>query len=178
MWTILSEAGYIIVYKNGNKPKDQQTGNPEKYPQKYFNCKICGVCKKGFTPRSPSELYCSDKCKDWAASDKYLKRTYGMSKYEYDELHNNNRKCEICGSVGFILNKDSKIKLVIDHCHHTNEIRGILCHNCNRALGLFKDSITNLKKAIEYLERATTIPKGSTQEVLGKYEPSKDDDIV
>jgi len=53
-------------------------------------------------------------------------------------------------------------KLVVDHDHKTGDIRGMLCHNCNRALGLFKDSVVNLKSAIEYLEGATTIPKGST----------------
>jgi hypothetical protein len=30
-------------------------------------------------------------------------------------------------------------------------VRGILCHNCNTALGLMKDSKEDLKKLIEYL---------------------------
>ena len=33
--------------------------------------------------------------------------------------------------------------------------------NCNRALGLLQDSISNLLNAVSYLEGATTIPKGS-----------------
>lgn len=51
-----------------------------------------------------------------------------------------------------------KLKLVVDHCHSSGEVRGLLCHNCNRALGLFKDSRENLLNAVEYLEGATTIP--------------------
>lgn len=33
------------------------------------------------------------------------------------------------------------------------KIRGILCHFCNRALGLFQDDIDALKNAIKYLEK-------------------------
>ena len=51
-----------------------------------------------------------------------------------------------------------KSKLVVDHCHATGKVRGLLCHNCNRALGLLKDKISVLKNAIQYLEGATTIP--------------------
>lgn len=39
----------------------------------------------------------------------------------------------------------------IDHDHLTNKVRGLLCGPCNMALGLFKDNIDNMQKAIEYL---------------------------
>lgn len=39
-----------------------------------------------------------------------------------------------------------------------------LCHNCNRALGLLGDNVDILLSSISYLERVTTIPKGSTPE--------------
>jgi hypothetical protein len=55
-----------------------------------------------------------------------------------------------------------KLKLVVDHCHSSGEVRGLLCHNCNRALGLLKDSVDSLMRAARYLEGATTISKGST----------------
>ena len=42
------------------------------------------------------------------------------------------------------------------------KVRGLLCHNCNRALGLLKDSTEYLENCINYLKRVTTIPKGST----------------
>jgi len=41
--------------------------------------------------------------------------------------------------------------LALDHNHETKKIRGLLCCNCNRGLGLFKDSPTLLQKASEYL---------------------------
>jgi hypothetical protein len=40
----------------------------------------------------------------------------------------------------------------LDHNHHTGEFRGWLCHECNRALGNFKDNPELLESAIKYLE--------------------------
>ena len=40
----------------------------------------------------------------------------------------------------------------IDHCHTTSKVRGLLCDPCNKGLGFFRDSISSLKNAIEYLE--------------------------
>lgn len=39
----------------------------------------------------------------------------------------------------------------VDHNHTTNKFRGYLCHNCNRGLGCFKDSLTRLIRALGYL---------------------------
>ena len=47
---------------------------------------------------------------------------------------------------------DSLDPACMDHNHMTNEPRGILCANCNTALGLFKDSPSVLRKAEEYLK--------------------------
>lgn len=40
----------------------------------------------------------------------------------------------------------------IDHCHSSGKIRGILCSNCNTALGKFKDCIEFLQSAIQYIK--------------------------
>ena len=39
-----------------------------------------------------------------------------------------------------------------DHDHATNKFRGWLCHNCNRALGNMQDDVSQLQRAIKYLE--------------------------
>ena len=41
----------------------------------------------------------------------------------------------------------------VDHCHKTGKVRGYLCYSCNSGLGLLKDSIHNLQKAIEWLRK-------------------------
>lgn len=108
-----------------------------------------------FSPEAPSHLYCSQKCADIGLQDAYLKRTYGIdSALYYDLLEEQNHECKICGSEGFTMAKHHKVKLVVDHCHQTGKVRGLLCHNCNRALGLLQDNISFLDKAKEYLRRA------------------------
>jgi len=65
-------------------------------------------------------------------------------------------KCGICKRElnKEVLNRTNKsLDLCIDHCHSTNEVRGLLCRDCNLALGMFKDNINNLKNAIKYLEK-------------------------
>mgnify|MGYP005989620427 FL=1 len=39
----------------------------------------------------------------------------------------------------------------LDHDHDTGEFRGWLCHNCNTGLGLLKENIESLQRAIDYL---------------------------
>jgi hypothetical protein len=56
-----------------------------------------------------------------------------------------NNLCAIC-------NNPSKNKaLAIDHNHKTGEVRGLLCHHCNLAIGLFKEDIDVFTSAIKYL---------------------------
>lgn len=68
---------------------------------------------------------------------------YGISSGDYLQiLLDQDKKCAIC--------KQSK-ELVIDHCHENNHVRGLLCRQCNLALGLFKDNVSYMNNAIEYL---------------------------
>lgn len=142
-----------VTMVNCNKSKAEQTATADKYPQGYFKPKPCRCCKVDFTPKAPSELYCSDVCKDKGIMNAYLQRNYGITFRTYRlMLEEQKGLCKICKSEGFIMNKDRhKMKLVIDHCHSTGKVRGLLCHNCNRALGLLQDSTDNLNAAIAYL---------------------------
>lgn len=63
-------------------------------------------------------------------------------------------KCALCGSEGFAIGKNGHSeKLAVDHCHSTGKVRKLLCHNCNRALGLMKDNPVLLRFAADYVER-------------------------
>ena len=53
------------------------------------------------------------------------------------------------------------IDSAIDHNHDTGEFRGVLCKQCNRALGMFKDNPTVLRSAVEYLEAFGSYGDGS-----------------
>lgn len=52
-----------------------------------------------------------------------------------------------CGICGRIPNK-----LVIDHCHDTGNLRGLLCAQCNVGIGMLRDDVVVLRKAVAYLE--------------------------
>jgi hypothetical protein len=148
------------MIKNTNKKQCDQTASPDKYPQGYFKDKSCKNCGALFSPKAPSHLYCSQDCADKVNADKYYMKNYGITSNAYRTLlmvHDN--KCAICSGPGFLMRDSHQALLMVDHDHSTGMIRGLLCHNCNRALGLLHDSIDNLKRAIEYLEGATTIRK-------------------
>ena len=72
---------------------------------------------------------------------RHIRDRYGLSEEEYDALSVNG--CSICGTHD---------DLAVDHDHTTTKVRGILCRNCNRGLGIFKDNIYFLLRAAAYLE--------------------------
>ena len=92
----------------------------------------------------------------WRASGKkkeadrrsYLRRKYGISVEQYDELFETQEgRCAICGSE-----PTPGISLHVDHDHETGERRGLLCFKCNNALGDFNDDTGQLIRAVAYLE--------------------------
>lgn len=81
-----------------------------------------------------------------------LKRHFGMTLEQYNEqIAKQGGKCALCLRVP---TEQPKRKLAVDHCHKTNTIRGLLCGECNRGLGLFRDNVYLLKRAIKYLNSA------------------------
>ena len=99
-------------------------------------------------------------CTSERARWRHIKATYGLTKDDYIAiLESQNNQCRICG-----ISEEShpqKYQLSIDHehdntrhrgTHDRSKIRGLLCNDCNSALGLFKDNPKLLTSAINYLE--------------------------
>ena len=59
-----------------------------------------------------------------------------------------NTTCEICSK----LFEDTR-HTHVDHNHFTNEVRGLLCNNCNHLIGNCKENKNTLKSAIKYLKK-------------------------
>lgn len=86
----------------------------------------------------------------------HIKKLYGITIDEYDSLlASQGGVCAICEKSGDQVHGTTgrAFSLSVDHDHETGHVRGILCNNCNRALGLFGDSAELLKSGIRYLER-------------------------
>ena len=82
----------------------------------------------------------------------HLRRAYGLTQETFDAmLHAQGGCCAICKAKPIDGNQGSR--MVVDHCHLTNQIRGILCDLCNTALGKFEDNVGLLKSAIDYLNK-------------------------
>lgn len=83
------------------------------------------------------------------ARNRMLSRIYDITLEEYSALlEKQNNKCAICGVSKCSTGKSFSV----DHNHATNKIRGLLCKNCNIALGLFKDNRTHIENALLYLK--------------------------
>jgi hypothetical protein len=84
-----------------------------------------------------------------AKRNAHLKYEYGISTADYDkQLALQGGVCGICGE------KDEHQRLSVDHDHKTEQFRGLLCEDCNRALGMFDDSVERLMRAAQYLSSA------------------------
>lgn len=82
-----------------------------------------------------------------------LETKYNLSLAEYDEmLSAQDGSCAICRKVP----KPDKC-LAVDHDHVTGKVRGLLCGNCNRGIGYFRDSVYTTIRAAAYLEEHNTV---------------------
>lgn len=62
-----------------------------------------------------------------------------------------NGKCKLCSRELSLIN-NTPDRAVVDHCHSSGNIRGILCNECNRGLGYFRDNPEALAKASLYIK--------------------------
>jgi hypothetical protein len=76
-----------------------------------------------------------------------LKKVYGISLADYEAMfERQGGACAICKRTG--------VTLCVDHCHLTGQVRGLLCTQCNCAIGLCRDDPALLRAAAEYLQAA------------------------
>lgn len=111
--------------------------------------------------REANPVIFQERIKKYRSSDKYketywkywLKKNYGMTPAQYDQLfENQGKKCACCGEI----NPNSPRPWHLDHNHVTGIIRGILCFRCNQLIGMLGDSSDKIKEKtsmfISYLD--------------------------
>ena len=122
-----------------NKSVDHYHKRPDRPIGVKPNCKDC-------SNKSRKRQY--DREKESGVLKNKLWKRVGINisieeyKVKYDALDG---KCEICQCRFDVL--------CVDHKHTDGSLRGLLCTSCNLALANFKDSETNMKNAIKYLEK-------------------------
>lgn len=57
-----------------------------------------------------------------------------------------------CAGCSLLFGKERSNIPCVDHDHATGIFRGLLCHSCNRAIGLLKESVTTLQTLLLYLQ--------------------------
>ena len=116
-------------------------------------CKTCGIekplDKKHFYWRSDSGTYRTECKPCW--QEKQLIQKLGVDfSFYHKTLKQQGHRCACCRTK---LESSRYTKFAVDHCHKTGKVRGLLCNNCNTALGLMKDDPVRLQSAIHYLQK-------------------------
>lgn len=115
--------------------------------------------REAYAALSPEEL-CSLAKK---RVDSKYRRRFGLTLVEAEGLFaSQNGQCAVCQkSLGPLFEHGNGRKTadapVLDHCHVTLRVRGVLCNHCNRGLGLFLDNPEALRRAAEYVESSNPL---------------------
>jgi len=124
---------------------------------------VCATCGTSFLGLHYSSKYCKPDCEKQNHLAKQRLRSknrgYGLwrdHKLTYEQFEemakNQNYQCAICNKhIDMVFARGRTFH--VDHCHTTNQIRGLLCMNCNTGLGQFKDDTSVLQNAIDYLTK-------------------------
>lgn len=106
---------------------------------------ICEACDEEFQEVRTWQKYCSKLC---LQRNFDYNKNYGISLKQYNKMWADQEGCcAICKRHSSEFAKN----LHVDHNHTTGEVRGLLCHNCNLALGRFYEDPEVLLNAIGYL---------------------------
>lgn len=90
--------------------------------------------------------------------DRQLRKDFGIGVADYNQmLADQGGVCAICKKASSgVIRKDAETAFHVDHDHETGKVRGLLCGNCNPAIGMLCEDVEILRNAIAYLEKHKT----------------------
>lgn len=148
--------GHAVQLRNGRELK------PLRFPKSTRDDEGRKYCP-GCTEWLPEDDYHRSKsksdgfygyCKSCGATRRAAPRRHNVSQEWYEQAIN--RGCEICGSTEALhIDHDHSCCPGTDSCGEC--VRGILCGNHNRALGLFEDNADHLIAAAFYLAKSSKV---------------------
>ncbi|MFG2719356.1 endonuclease VII domain-containing protein [Streptomyces sp. NPDC048416] len=118
-------------------------------PPGYKECRSCGEVKphsewhRNVTASDGLSTRCK-ACRAIEGRAGHLKRQYGITEDDRDRMIAVQKGlCVICLSAPAVH---------VDHCHKTGRVRGVLCFNCNSAIGKLGENPSTVRRAAAYLE--------------------------
>lgn len=88
-----------------------------------------------------------------AWKDGHFRSKFGITLGDYgDMLVAQGGTCAICKCKETATRNGTVKALAVDHDHKTGKVRGLLCCDCNQAIGKLKENTESLRAAIRYLE--------------------------
>ena len=126
----------------------------EKRKKGVTRCHVCKKCKNAqldvWRRKNKQRVYEYNQ-KWYYRIGRY--KDHGITRKQFDLMFSaQNGGCAICSRPTSCKTGDAfHGGLHIDHDHKTGVVRGLLCGNCNTALGKFQDSPELLLVAVEYL---------------------------
>lgn len=151
---------YTKTYRANSKqsPANKKL-TPELYPEGYKRCAKCREVKPLGEFHSGKNISKVTRCKACSRTtanknrQNNLRHGYGLTLEEYDTMFNQQEGvCACCGKPENRIRRGQALPLFIDHCHATEAIRGLLCGNCNAALGLMREDPDRVKALLRYIE--------------------------
>ena len=123
-----------------------------KLDQKWLVCPDCGGAKTAGAARCQPCYFKTRRQGEASPARRYnLMYRYGITVEQFDEMSAaQGGACLLCRVV-------PAVGLVVDHCHAIGDFRGLLCHNCNTAIGLAGDDPVLLRKMADYVEAASVV---------------------
>jgi hypothetical protein len=127
-----------------------------------ITCKICLKARHDVRYKDPVKRQrMRDSGARWrernpdADADKRLRRVYGITLAEYNELFEaQGGVCALCKkgeSTKRMKKGEGRERLAVDHCHDTGRVRGLLCFKCNTAIGSLGDTEEDAQRVVDYL---------------------------
>ena len=119
-----------------------------------FNCRTCNVHKplSEFTKSKRLFHGYDTQCKE-CLKWRQKKTNYGITKQQYEAiLHQQGGVCAVCKCLPSS-DRCTHGHLVVDHCHGSGLVRGLLCSRCNATLGESMDNVATLEALISYIKQ-------------------------
>jgi len=164
---VVCKKSFEVVLKRSNNYKKRLTCSNSCHAQlrhRKMRKQLVCHCGQVFTTVSPRQTTCSRHCLMFHQRDKINARrrdiNYDLAPGEYDKMFSEqNGVCMICLQPETVLKHGKVAALAVDHCHDTGKVRGLLCNNCNTALGKLKHNLIIVGRVRAYLLRSNPLPK-------------------